>query len=354
VDHLQNSESDRTSSSPTPRVYIVILNWNGWRDTIECLESVLRLDYSEYKVIVCDNASSDGSLEHIRSWARGETPAESRNPVLASLVTPPVPKPQPLLEISPGATVQNNDARLVLIQTGANLGFAGGNNVGLRYALQQGDCDFVWLLNNDTVVHADALAQLVKRMQERPEAGICGSTLLYYHDPSKVQAWGGSVYNKWFARGGHIGKVANAAQVPDAMQVERTMAYVIGASMLVRRSFLEQIGLMDEQYFLYFEELDWMTRGKLSFSMAFCSESTVYHKEGSSIGTATPDRKRSTLSEYYSTRSRLLFTRRFAPYALPSVCAMILASSLHRALIADFDRASAIIRGALAAWRQSI
>ena len=357
MDYLLNSKSDRISSSPIPRVYIIVLNWNGWGDTIECLESVLRLDYPNYKVVVCDNASRDGSLGYIRRWARGELAAQCKNPALACFTSPPSPKPVPLVELSPDhaeKTTDDRDARLVLIQTGANLGFAGGNNVGLRYALRQGDCAFAWLLNNDTVVRPDTLSRLVERMQERPEAGICGSTLLYYHDPSTVQAWGGSVYNKWFARGGHIGKLANAAQPPDTPGVERKMAYVIGASMLVRRSFLEQIGLMDEQYFLYFEELDWMTRGKLSFSMAFCSESTVYHKEGSSIGTATPDRKRSTLSEYYSTRSRLLFTRRFAPYALPSVCAMVLASSLHRALIADFDRASAIIRGALAAWRQSI
>ena len=343
----QSQNSASPVSTPLSRVYIVILNWNGWRDTIECLESVLRLDYPDYRVIVCDNASSDGSPEHIRSWARGETAAESRNPALASLVTPPVSKPVPLIEISPGAGMQNNDARLVLIQTGANLGFAGGNNVGLRYAMQQGDCDFAWLLNNDTVVCPDALSRLVERMQERPDAGICGSTLLYYHDPSKVQACGGSVYNKWFARGGHIGKLANASPLPDPRDVERKMAYVIGASMLVRRSFLEQIGLMDEQYFLYFEELDWATRAKGHFELAYCPRSIVYHKEGTTIGTYRVTAQQSVLAEFYATRNRILFTRKQYSFAVFTVLCAVSMSAIHRLLNRRWDNLGALVRGTL-------
>jgi GT2 family glycosyltransferase len=345
VDQSQNSASPVSTS--VARVYIVILNWNGWRDTIECLESVLRLDYQDYKVIVCDNASSDGSMEHIRSWARGDLAAESGNPALAYLVTPPVPKPVPLVEISPGAIAQTNDARLVLIQTGANLGFAGGNNVGLRYALQQGDCAFAWLLNNDTVVCPDALSRLVERMQERPDAGICGSTLLYYHDPSKVQAWGGSVYNKWLARGGHIGKLAIATQLPEPQEVERKMAYVIGASMFVRRSFLEQIGLMDEQYFLYFEELDWAARAKGHFKLIYCPDSIVYHREGNSIGSYRVTAQQSVLAEFYATRNRMLFTRKNYPWAILTVLGAVAMSAIHRLLNRRWGNFGALVRGTL-------
>jgi len=328
-----------------------VLNWNGWRDTIECLESVLRLDYPDYKVIVCDNASSDGSLDHIRSWARGELAAESRNPALASLVTPPIPKPVPLVELPDHAAKISDvrDARLVLIQTGANLGFAGGNNVGLRYALAQGNCDFAWLLNNDTVVQPGALSQLVQRMQERPDAGICGSTLLYYDDPSKLQACGGSVYNKWMARGGHIGKLTSATQLPEAQEVERKMAYVVGASMLVRRSFLEQIGLMDERYFLYFEELDWATRAKGLFPLAYCPSSAVYHKEGQSIGSHRSHL--STMSEFYITRNRIFFTRRYHPYVLGSVLAGIFMSAVSRSMELRWGNVWAQVRGVIEGFR---
>jgi len=335
---------------PVPRVYIIVLNWNGWHDTIECLESVLRLDYPDYKVVVCDNASLDGSVDQIRRWARGELSAESRNSTLASLISPPIPKPIPFVEICPGQSagaVEDHAARLVFIQTGANLGFAGGNNVALRYALQQGDCDFAWLLNNDTVVRPDALSQLVRRMQERPDAGICGSTLLYYDDPSKIQACGGYVYNKWVARGGHIGRLTNAAQLPDAKEVERKMAYVVGASMLVRGVFLEKVGLMDEEYFLYFEELDWAAEAKNQFQLAYCPRSIVYHKEGTSIGSYRVTAHQSVLAEFYATRNRILFTRKHYPLALPAVLCAIGMSALHRLLNRRWRNFGALVRGTI-------
>lgn len=347
---MKNSDKNGGPSSALARVYVILLNWNGWRDTIECLESVLRLDYPDYKVIVCDNASSDGSMEHIRGWARGDLAAESRNPALASLVTPPIPKPVRFIEVHPGQGPDHRGdqaAPLVLIQTGANLGFAGGNNVGLRYALAQGDCDFAWILNNDTVVRPDALSQLVQRMQERPDTGICGSTLLYYHDPSRVQAWGGSVYNKWFARVGHIGKLTSATQLPEAQDVEREMAYVVGASMLVRRSFLEQIGLMDEQYFLYFEDLDWATKGQGFFPLGYCPRSIVYHKEGTSIGSYRVTAHQSVLAEFYATRNRILFTRKRYPAAVLSVLGAVATSAVHRLLNRRWGNFAALLRGTI-------
>lgn len=333
----------------TQRVYIIVLNWNGWRDTIECLESVFRLAYPNFKIIVCDNASSDGSLEYIRSWARGELAPEAENPELASLTLPPVLKPVPFVEISSERmnVMGRHDTRLVLIQNGANLGFAGGNNVGLRYALSQGDCDFAWLLNNDTIVRPDALSPLVKRMHERPDAGICGSTLLYYHDPSKVQAWGGSIYNRWVARVGHIGKLADAAKVPEPQDIESQMAYVIGASMLVRKSFLEQIGLMDEGYFLYFEELDWAARAKGHFRLAYCPSSIVYHKEGRSIGSHRVTAQQSVLAEFYATRNRILFTRKYYPLALFTVLVAVAASAIHRLFSRRWGNFAAVLRGTL-------
>jgi GT2 family glycosyltransferase len=275
------------SQTSVARVYVVVLNWNGWRDTIECLESVFRLEYPDFQVIVCDNGSSDGSVEQIRRWARGEIAVEARNPALAELVSPPIRKPIALSEIGDDKDCLHGGAgipRLLLIKTGANLGFAGGNNVALRYILELCDFDFAWLLNNDTVVRPDALSQLVHRMKERTDAGICGSTLLYYDEPSKVQAWGGSIWNTWVARGGILGNLETAKAVPPVSEVERKMAYVVGASMLVRRQFLEQIGLMDEGYFLTSEEIDWATRAKGRFTLAYAPGSLVYHREGAITG----------------------------------------------------------------------
>jgi GT2 family glycosyltransferase len=324
---------------PAERVYVIVLNWNGWRDTIECLESVFRLDYPDYKVVVCDNASSDGSVEKIRGWARGEFKVEARNPALAALTSPPCPKPISFSEIDPDATIDVNPiARMVLIQTGANLGFAGGNNVGLKYALERGDCDFVWLLNNDTVVRPDALSHLVDRMKERPEAGICGSTLLYYDDPARVQAFGGALYNKWFARCRCIGNLADAGQLPEAEEIEGRMAYVVGASMLVRGSFLKLIGLMNEAYFLYFDELDWAARAKGKFELVYCPRSIVYHREGGTIGTHRTASRRGALAEFYTSRNRILFTRTYHPSPLSREYAAVVLEADHVAAILDNPR----------------
>ena len=148
-------------------VYIVLVNWNGWRDTIECLESVFRLDYPDFMVVGCDNASGDDSLAQIKSWAAGTLVIRAKNPALAELVEPAIPKPVEWVEYDrPTAEAggsPDNDARLVLIRTGGNLGFAGGNNVGIRFALAHDDCTHVWLLNNDTVAPPDSLSHLVAR-----------------------------------------------------------------------------------------------------------------------------------------------------------------------------------------------
>jgi GT2 family glycosyltransferase len=330
-----------------PHVYIVLLNWNGWRDTIECLESVFRLDYPRFTVIVCDNASTDGSFENIQSWARGEVTAEVREPALSRLVQPAVRKPIQFLKPDGDRSADSADEvlpPLVLIQTGANLGFAGGNNVGIRYALQRGDCDYVWLLNNDTVVEPDALSQILEGAEEDPQLGICGSMIRTYASPHEILTAGGRKYNRWTGRT----RIIQDVTIPSNSKPPEP-DYIEGASMLVSQKFLQEIGLLEESYFLYFEELDWAKRARPRFHLGYCPTSIVYHKEGGSIGSALDRESRSTLSEFYLTRNRLAFTRRYYPWCVPSVLAAIAASALQRFLIGMPKSAWAILRGALAA-----
>jgi hypothetical protein len=331
-----------------PNVYIIILNWNGYRDTMECLESVFRLRYPDFRVVVCDNASTDGSIERIKAWARGEIAASVRNQDLAFLTVPPVPKPIPFKEISVGRESESSDSlspRLILIRTGGNLGFAGGNNVGLRYALAQQNCDYAWLLNNDTVVDPNALSALAQRMQQRPDAAMCGSTLLYYDNPRLIQALGGRVYNRWTGRGTNIGFRQNSDARPDCGVIESRMNLVMGASMLVRRPFLEQIGLMNEAYFLFFEEIDWAARARGKYSLAYAPQSVVYHREGSTIGSVVDKARRSTACYYYSSRSCMLFTKQYFPLACLSVAVARLGMCLSRYSKGDKSGARAIFCG---------
>ncbi|MGB7264637.1 MAG: glycosyltransferase family 2 protein [Terracidiphilus sp.] len=335
------------------KIYIIIVNWNDWQSTIECLESVFRLDYDHARIIVCDNASSDGSLERIADWARGSLAAGCANPELSHLTSPPCPKPIPFLRIDPdGQIPPTSGERLFLVQTGGNLFYAGGNNVGLRLALTVGDLEFAWLLNNDTVVDPEALSPLIERMEQRKDAGICGSTLLYYHQPKLVQAMGGSIYNRWTARGGHIGVGNEWNNRPDQISVEAQTKYVVGASMFVRRNFLEEIGLINEAYSIYFEEIDWAMRAQGRYSLVYAPKSIVYHKEGGIIGSSVDRSKRSAKSDYYAAKSSMKFTRKYFPVACPSVAAVLLVRSLFRLWSRNLPAMKAILCGLRDSLRQ--
>ena len=333
---------------PKPRVYIVILNWNGWRDTIECLESVFRLNYPNYRIIVCDNASTNDSVEKIRSWARGQEDVEVKNPLLSSFVLPQSAKPIPLAELHAEErdwTSHDQGSQLTILHTGANRGFAAGNNVALNFVLKCGEFDYVWLLNNDTIVEPDALTELIQRANRDKNIGICGSTLLYYDDPHIVQACGGATYNPWLARATHIGDGLRRNQLPPLEEVERDMAYVAGASMLVSRQFLEAVGLMSEGYFLYFEEIDWARRAGADFRLAYCPASFVYHKEGASVGASRKRDVRSVLANYFSTRNRMVITRMYFRFAIITAVFVVTAGILRNLLRGDGVYAHAALRG---------
>jgi GT2 family glycosyltransferase len=246
-----------------------------------------------------------------------------------------------------------------LIRTTANLGFAGGNNIGIRYALSAGDADYVWLLNPDTVVRPEALCAMVARMKAVPGAGICGSTLLDYGDPLRIQSLGGARYLKWAGVGVPLGARQKWPMDVAAESIEKELSYVAGASMLVSKEFLEAVGLMEEGYFLYFEEIDWAQRAAGRFKLAYAPDAIVYHKEGGAIGSSRSGRHRSPQSFFWLTRSRLRFTARYHPEAVPSVAAYSLMNCLQwallnrdpRILLAGVKACGSAGRGAVRDWR---
>lgn len=255
------------------KVYIIILNYNGYEDTLECLQSLISLDYPNFDVIVCDNASPNGSEKYIREWI-----------------------------------AKTRFKHVHFIQTGKNLGFAGGNNVGIRYAMMHG-AQYIWLLNNDTTVEPDALTAMVEQMQKEKSIGICGSKLISYHDKTKIAGLGGW-YNPVFGTSGHI---------MNEKELSENLSYIIGASMLFRREVFERVGLLQDDYFLYYEELDIAERIKKYYKMTVALNSIVYHKEGASIGNG------SAFSEYYLIKNNLKFTWRFHRIYFPIVAIRLMA-----------------------------
>jgi len=285
---------------------VLIVNWNNWSDTVECLESVFRSDYPRFQVILCDNGSTDGSLARVKAWADGRLDPQDRpDSPLVQVAGPAVPRPIRFLEwerdmVEERRGTDDEECPLILIQNGKNLGFGAGNNVGLRYIMASDDAEFVWLLNNDTVVEPDALTELVSRLGAMPQAGQCGSTILFYDRPDTVQICGGCEYNPLWGSIRALGAGHPASDLPDTEFVEQRMAYVAGASLLVRTGFVQSVGLLCEDYFLYFEELDWATRGRGQYVLAYAPRSLVYHKEGRRSGSSSHPLSRTASPTFFS------------------------------------------------------
>ncbi|MDD5106387.1 MAG: glycosyltransferase family 2 protein [Desulfuromonadaceae bacterium] len=310
------------------RAIIILVNWNGWQDTVECLESLQDLAYPDFRIVVCDNGSSDNSLHEIKHWANRH---EMRHVELQRAD-------------AEAGRIPYNDSKLTLIRSDENLGFAGGCNVGLRYAQGRGDADYCWLLNNDTVVEPDALTHLVARIRLQPKMGMCGSTILLYHDRRRIQALGGGHYCRWIGLPWHYGRFTRWSRKIDPQRAEAWMNYVEGASMLVSKKFIDDVGLLSEDYFLYFEEADWAIRADGRFKLGYAPRSIVYHKVGGSVGTSSNPARMSYTSDYYNIRNRLMFTRRFYPAAETTVRLVIVGAFLLRLFLGKWDRAAMIFR----------
>ena len=334
----------------SPKVYIVVLNYNGWADTIECLESLAKLTFPCYQVVVVDNFSENDSLLRIREWADGNLAVVlPEDNLLRHLTFPLSHKPisYRLYSCEEAENGVNRDDQddLILIQTGANLGFAGGNNVALRYVLNKGDADYIWLLNNDTVVEPDSLSHLVHCFADdkTEQVGIVGAKIRYYHDPAVIQCIAGAYYNKWLGYSRQIGNHQLDQGQYDWSVIKPDL--IIGACMLISAHFLQVVGLLNEEYFLYFEEQDWAERAKRKkFKLHYTTQAIVYHKEGSTIG-ANQWKGSSLFSDFYSARSKLLFTERyFGNLALLTVRMSFILTILNRIRRGQFDRVFMLIK----------
>ncbi len=342
------------------KVYIIVLNYNGWKDTIECLESIFRQNYRNYQVIVVDNNSKDNSYEYIKRWANGEFElfVPDTNP-LKSLVYPPIKKPIPIEcltgkkfektqcliknSLNIGEIEPTTSEPLILIQSTENLGYAGGNNLGIKYALSKNDFEYIWVLNNDTVVKEDTLENLIKCAEEKGEkVNPLGSILLYYDNPNFIQAAGGK-FNSFFIVGKHLFSNEQYTNKLINKLKKIKIDYPVGASLLFHKKFLKEVGLLDEDYFIYYEEIDIVSRGKeKGYQPDICIESILYHKESSTIEKV--NESISTFSDFYAVRNRILFTKKRAKNKLIFAYLSIFFSLLNRIKRKEFKKAKNILK----------
>lgn len=324
----------------TVQTWIVILNWRNAPDTCECLTSILGCTSRDEisGVVVCDNDSGDGSMDMFRQW--GDTTGCD------------VSEYERVVE---GFRIRGNEIEdaprgsrlpIVLIQNCANLGFAGGNNIGIEFLLRHRSFDYVLLLNNDALIRPGAISAMLGRFKERDDLGMCGCTVIYHHTPTHIQALGGATYEPWLGRSRHIGAHSSVAAVRVIEAVEQELDYILGAALMISRRCLQDIGLMDDSYFLYYEELDWAVRAKKAgYALGYAPTAEVLHKEGRTIGSSASSSKRSLLSEYYLMRSRQIFTRKFFPMYLPTVIVYSLLQTIRPLIRLDLERGNTRIRG---------
>ncbi|HEX8974793.1 MAG TPA: glycosyltransferase family 2 protein [Patescibacteria group bacterium] len=218
--------------STFPSVFVIVLNYEGKDTLIACLKSVLGSDYPNFSVVVVDNASTDGSFEQAR-------------------------------DLFPKAH---------FIRNSANIGFAKGNNVGIRFALEK-FADFVFLLNNDAIIEKNTLSKLVKAADSSKKIGIVSPLIL---GPGKKTVWfAGGIIHWSKMKATHINKIV-AKKLYESQ-------YLTGCAMLIKKKVFKDIGLFDERFFLYYEDTDFSYRAtKAGFSLAIEPNTTIEHKERSS------------------------------------------------------------------------
>jgi len=286
-----------TDLAADPKVCCVIVNWNGWRDTLECLASLRQQDYGSLQVIVVDNGSTNDSVERIRAG---------------------FPEVQ-------------------VIAAGENLGFAKGTNVGLRAGLA-GGADFLWLLNNDTVCPPDTLRKLVRKAQQVPEAGLVGSVLYYMHDPARVQAWGGGAVKPWIGYTTHF-------TTPHQLN---TNTFTTFASALARRAMLEEVGLLYEGSFMYYEDSDFCLRmQRTRWKIAIAEDTAILHKEGGSV----PKGENPFMTQVI-TVSGLRFIRRNSRLAWLGMPVFVALRIGRRVIKGERRGVAAVLRGAMQFLRE--
>lgn len=277
--------------SVAAHVVAVILNWNAWPDTIACVESLLASRLVPGRIVICDNGSADDSVARIEAWGRGRDDFAS----LSGAEAPPAGE---------------SSAPIVFLKLPYNGGYAYGNNLGMRYAIERSGAEFVWILNNDTVVESEALVRMLEVAQGHPDVGIVGAQLLRHDAPDTVQAMGGGYIIPVIC---HDTQLAGGTKAVHGTREPIPLDHLVGASLLVRAEAIRDVGYIDETYFLYREETDWCIRMRRSgWKLYCCPGAIVWHKQSHSIGFKSP------LHDYYAVRNMLRLVWKFYPIAAPA------------------------------------
>ena len=246
-----------------PRVFIIILNWNGKKDTLECLGSLKKIDYTNYRIVLIDNGSKDDSV----------------------------------------SLIKKNFPDIKIIQNKKNLGWVGGNNIGIKYALEK-NAGYILLLNNDIVVDRKFISEMIKIAKNDKKIGIVSSKSYFYSNPNVLQY---TTLRFNFKKGQSI---LEGYRQEDKGQFDnpQEMDFCGGACILVKREIFNKIGLLDKTYSLYFGDTDLGIRTRRAgYKIVFCPKAKIWHKISMSIGGNSSPEK-----EYLMNRNKIIFMKKYS------------------------------------------
>jgi len=239
--------------------YIIILNYNGWKDTIECLNSLSCIQ-EDCKIVLIDNKSTDDSIDKLEKWIQNQKELSSN---------------------------------LIFIKSSENNGYAAGNNIGIKYVESQEDAQFIWILNNDTLIQEDTLKNLINcyKNLENENIALLGSKIL--NEDFSIQSIG------------YLNSKYTEDEIKSKSSIE--VEHISGCSIFFRADKIKEIGYIPEEYFLYYEETDWMKHIKQKgFKIFTCLSSQLIHKHAKSTGGIY-----SPFVIYYMTRNQILFNKKY-------------------------------------------
>lgn len=271
-----------------PLVAVIILNWNGWEDTVDLLDSLASVTYDPTLIIVIDNASEDDSLKHMRRWFQQENVSNSK---VATNTAKGIPG--------------DYSQHFHLVALPENVGFCAGNNIGMAIASQV-KAEYLLVLNNDTVVQPDFLEPMVA-LASSENVGLVGGIITYFDEPDTVW-WAGGEFNRFLSTKRILDRQPlSALAVDEPFPTE----WVSGCMMMIPTDIYHELGGFAEEYFIWSEEWDYSRRvSQAGYKLMVQPNSRIQHKVGRSLGIMKP------LNYYYGIRNGLLFRRKFLSWYL--------------------------------------
>ena len=251
-----------------PKVYVILVNYNGFKDTVECIESLEKIDYDNYKIVVVDNASTVAPTNEQEQFIKQHT---------------------------------------IYIENKNNGGFSAGNNIGIKLA-KKNHADYVLLLNNDTTVTSNFLKDMVSILESKGKTGVLSAKIMYYWDKDKAWFEGGT-FDFATAKTSHFHAKKNDDEVEE-------VTFISGCLMLIPMSVLDTVGMLEESYFLYAEDTDYCCRVlKKGFKLYYAPSIVIYHKEGATAG------KNSAMKQYYIERNGLYIAKQYSTHPIKACIA---------------------------------